>query len=469
LGNQGVKCLRYGKASNGDSLAVLDMTDKCIALIFSLMILLQAYLVRRFAGTWLFPACLLGLFWFGLTFIPLVVLFSVPVQPYAVGFIFLCLLAFSASAFFFEWKGTFKSNAQKTGTGEVVYGSRFLKFAFYFSVVASLALIAWNSHAQGITLNDLIFNFFISAQSYREMSSFDELNAASVERWSVIFAYMGAILGGLRFSCPSKKGKRLVIVLAFLPSVLIALTQSSKWHLLLCSVLFYSGLLVYRLSTGNLRLIEKGKTKSLIAYAVILITIVTVSFMARGLYSLDDDNVVTKRLTAYFASYSCGHIYAFSDWFSFFIGGHSEIGYAHEAAGHGFYTFATLFKMMGSQSVLPAGAFDDYYSYGELLTSNVYTMFRGLILDFGFAGSIAFMFLLGLLFHGAFYFMLSRNRPVFTVAVFVWMMGLFFASFVISILGSNIIYYVAFVLIGAALYLNKKLTRQPMTGSQSYS
>ena len=64
--------------------------DKCLALSFSLMILGQAYLVRRYVGTWLFPACLFGLFWFGYTFVPLAILFWVPAEPYAIAFIFLC-------------------------------------------------------------------------------------------------------------------------------------------------------------------------------------------------------------------------------------------------------------------------------------------------------------------------------------------------------------------------------------------
>ncbi len=81
----------------------MHIFDKCLALVFSLMILGQAYLVRRYVGTWLFPACLFGLFWFGLAFIPLVVLPTVPIDPWGTGFILLCLAAFSFSAVFFPW------------------------------------------------------------------------------------------------------------------------------------------------------------------------------------------------------------------------------------------------------------------------------------------------------------------------------------------------------------------------------
>jgi len=439
-------------------LQLQTVNDKCIALAFSSLILWQAYAVRRFVGTWLFPACLYGLLWFVLTFIPLVVLFWVPVEPYSIGFILLCLLAFSASSLFFDWKTAFKKNVQKIGTAEVIYGSGFLKFAFYVLVTASLILIIINSYSQGISLHDLVFNLFASAQAYADMRYSDDLNATLIERWSLVCVYLGAIIGGLRFSCVLAKGRRLIIVLSFLPSILIAVTQSAKWHLLLSIVLFYSGILVYRISSGKLHLLAKGNMKSLALYATIVLLIVTISFMSRGLFSFDDSDFVMNKLIAYFASYSCGHVYAFSDWFAFSIRGHSEIGYVHETASYGFYTFATLFRMMGSQRVLPMGMYDDYYTDGELLTGNIYTIFRGLIMDFGFIGSVLFMFVAGLVFHGAFYFMLSRKRPVFTIVVFAFMMS-YFISYGVSMFGSSLIYYVTCALMWSVLQINKRITQ----------
>lgn len=430
------------------------MTDKCIALVFSVLILGQAWAVRRFVGTWLFPACLFGLFWFALTFIPLVALLAVPIEPYAIGFVLVCCLAFSISALLFDWRSAFRRNAQKRDA-ETIYGSGFLKHAFYVSVAASVVLVILNSMAQGITLYDLVFNLFASAEAYAYLRYAQGLASAPVERWSIVFAYLGVIIGGLRFCCVSAKGRKLIIAVSFLPSVLIALTQSAKWPFLLSLVLFYSGILVYRVSTGTLHLVGRGNRKSLIMYAGIVLLIVTTSFMSRGVYASSD---VGQMLTARFASYTSGHIYAFSDWFAFSIGRRSELTYNHETAGPGFYTFATLFKMMGSKEVLPIGVYDDDYSYGGVLVSNVFTMFRGLIVDFGYAGAVLFMSVVGLLFHGAFYSLLSRKRPVFAVVAFVFMMGFFYSSFVVSMFGSNIIYYVTFTLMWIALYANKRIT-----------
>lgn len=74
--------------------------------------------------------------------------------------------------------------------------------------------------------------------------------------------------------------------------------------------------------------------------------------------------------------------------------------------------------MVGIQKVMPEGVFDDYYSYGDVLTTNIFAMFSGLILDFGIVGSLLFMLMAGYLLRWAFHAMLWNAKPVFTVAAF---------------------------------------------------
>jgi len=429
--------------------------DKCLALVFSLMILGQAYLVRRYVGTWLFPACLFGLFWFAYTFFPLAALFRVPVQPYAIAFIFLCTVAFSMGSVPFHWKTAFAKNAGKNETAASVYGNTFLKAVFYLSTLSSLVFLILNSFAQGISLHDLAFNLYASAATYTAMRSSDTININIFGQLSIVCAYLGVILGGFLLPCmPTKAGRRLIVVLSFLPSITATITQSNKGILFLCIAFFYGGLLVYRASAGTLRLFERGSIKSLTLYMAILIVVVAISFISRGLYGLDDTAFVINKLMAYFSSYSFGHIYAFSDWFAFIVGGHSEFTYTHESSTYGFYTFTALFRLMGSHKTLPPGTFDDYYSYGYSLTTNIYTIFRGLILDFGCIGCVLFMLVTGFLLHLTFHTMLRNRRPVFTIAVFVFMMGYFYSSFMISVLMWNS-FYVTFVLLWIVLRINK--------------
>jgi oligosaccharide repeat unit polymerase len=264
------------------------------------------------------------------------------------------------------------------------------------------------------------------------------------------------LIGGLRYSCGSPGGRRRIIALSFLPSVLIAVTQSAKWPFLLSIVLFFGGVLVYRLLSGKLHLIDRDARKAMVMYGSVVLLIVTVSFASRGVYAADDFNIWPMMLSK-FASYTSGHLYAFSDWFAFSLGRPSEWTYDREPASHGFYTFATLFKLMGSSRVLPIGVYDDDYAYAGLIVSNVFTMFRGAIIDFGYAGALVLMAAVGALFHGAFHALLVIRRPVFAVVAFLFMMGFLYSSFVVSLFGSNIVYYVTFALLWVTLWVNQRV------------
>jgi oligosaccharide repeat unit polymerase len=164
-----------------------------------------------------------------------------------------------------------------------------------------------------------------------------------------------------------------------------------------------------------------------------------------------------EQLLYYFASYSSGHVYAFSDWFSHVLGNPSIMEYFDDGPSYGFYTFMAIFKAFGSTREVPVGTFAEYYHYGALLETNVYTMFRGLILDFGIAGTVVFTFLSGWLFHLSFHAMLVRKRPAFNVAVFIFMVGYSFNSVFVSMLMWNSI-YVSFALVTIILLANRLLT-----------
>lgn len=432
------------------------MTAKLVALAFSLLILAQAWGIKRIAGTWLFPACLYGLFWFAVSFVPLVALFTVPIEPLAVGFLLLCALAFSSGALLFDWERALATNALKA-TPAAIFDSRFLRYAFWGSVAASLLLILVNTLSQGITWFDLVFNLFATAELYATLRYGDELTAPLVERWSVVFTYMGVLIGGLRFSGAARPSRRLIVIAAFVPSVLIAITQSAKWHFLLSIVLFYSGILAYRIWSGQMEILGRGNRRTLAIYGGVAILVITLSFLSRGVYAADSIDVGSM-LTSSFANYSSGHLYAFADWFSYSLSRPSEWSYDREPGSYGFHTFATLFNLMGSDRVLPIGVYDDGFEHGSVLLTNVFTMFRGTIQDFGYAGTLVLMAVLSVIFHGAFYAFLMIRRPVFAVVAFLFMMAFIFSTFVVSMLGTNIIYYVTFALLWLTLWVNHRLT-----------
>ena len=118
-----------------------------------------------------------------------------------------------------------------------------------------------------------------------------------------------------------------------------------------------------------------------------------------------------------------------------------------------------VFRLLGSKKYVPLGLYDDYFSHGDLLTSNIFTMYRGLIADFSLVGSVIFMGVTGFVFHLCFYVMLKRKSPVFTVAAFVLMVGYFAHSYLASVFMYNSPYAV-FGSLWIVLLLNKFMPRR---------
>ncbi|HVB56359.1 MAG TPA: hypothetical protein VNE63_08020 [Candidatus Acidoferrales bacterium] len=449
-----------------------------MALIFSLMILGQAYFVRRYVGTWLFPACLFGLFWFCLTFFPLIVLFNVPINPLGVGFILLCLAAFSSSALIFPWQERLKENILKRETTLLVFQNPFLKRTFYVLSSVTTLCIVLDSLAQGVSLHDLVYNLITTAASYRNLVSFGDLNVTMYGRLGDILIYDVSILGGMLISStPTRWGRFRIIMCSFTPGVLMAVAQSTKWALFSSIAFFYGGVLTYQVAQSDFRLFKKGIFKKLILCFAILVLVTAVSFMSRGLQDSDDSTLIHDRLTLMFASYSCGHLYAFSDWYGSYMAANWDTGYQSQiryqqdnatyGATYGVYTFAPVARFLGSTKAIPPDTFDDYYEYGNLIVSNIYTIFRGLIQDFGVGGCLLFMFLTGLLNHWSFNTMLRNRKPVLTVATFIFFIGFYYASFGRSLFSWSGIYF-SFVVLCAILAINKRLSLYPKESASSF-
>lgn len=431
--------------------------EKIMAIIFSLLILGQAVLVRRLVGTWIFPACLFGLFWFLYTFIPLVSLLTVPVDPYGVAYILLCCLIFSATALGFNWRDAFARNRNRTERSN--YGSPFIRLTFYGMTAVVVVTLLINILLQGFSLSALISNPLETANLYIARRYSDDLVSNVFSQISVVLTYPAAILGGLVYANrpPGNKGV-VTILLTMLPSVLVMLIQGAKGTLFLVISMFWAGILICKTSRGEKDLFSKGALKKLALYFVILLPVVVASFMARGLYEADDTGVIVNGLIRYFASYSCAHLYAFSDWFAYQVLGTSSMSYASDEGAGGFYTFMALFMLFGSSKVAPPGVYDDYFEFGEILMTNIYTMFRGLIQDFGMAGSLVFMVMLGLLLHTAFWYQLTSKRSPFSASTFVHSVGFFYMSFGVSLLMYNSI-YASFLLVALIFLINDSFSK----------
>ena len=416
------------------------MTDKLVAIFISIGILLQGWCVRRVVGTWGAPACVYSIFWFLYTFVPLILVPGAPVEPLAVLYIFIGAALFSASALLFDWNVALRLNAQKAASSPI-YSSAIFRNLFYTLSVTSVLLLVVNSYRQGISLHDIAFNMFESAAQYAKRRYSDELDSNVFARAAIVCSYLAVTMGGGGyFHARGALRRASIIGAAFAPSVFVMLTQSSRGMLFLAAALFFGSFAAAKICAGRLSLVEAGTLGRLCLFILVAVPLVSLSFMAKGLYGSGDLGYVVEQLVYRLSSYTAGHLYAFSDWYTFTLGGVSVNQYDPVAQTNGFYTFMAIFRWLGDWREIPQGTYDEYFSYGGQITSNIYTMFRGLILDFGKVGGLLYILISGVVFHAAFYIMLKLRRPVVSITLYIYMYGYLYSSGFISILVYNSIY-----------------------------
>jgi oligosaccharide repeat unit polymerase len=426
---------------------------KFTSLLLSGGILYMGYIARKASGTWLTPASIWCVGWFVLTFIPLLIAFSVPVNPLAILYILMMSIIFSIPVFGTKWKNV---TIALDGQGPSPFDSVFLRVSFYLFALTSAASLTAHLSIQGVTFSALSTNFFETSSAL----IVDRYTESTIEnifaQISNISTYVTVCLGGLIF--PGYRGlvgKLRILFLSMAPSLALMTIAGAKGTIFLCIAIFYGGFLVRRLRKGDNRLIDIGTLSRASAGLAVLLPFVTISFLSRGLYEDAATVDLSSSLYRNFVSYSSAHIYAFSDWFSWYIGSESHIFYARDELTGGFFTFMSIFKALGSTKVVPPGYYDEYFQYSWFLQTNIYTIFRGLITDFSLPGSIVFMYIIGLVSNSIFVRLISNGMASWSVAFYVLFCGFVYTSFLISILVWSSM-YPTFGIVGFLLLLNNE-------------
>lgn len=388
-------------------------------LIFLLLIF---FLTWQKTGVWFHPAPLLSASWVVYTSIPLMVGVGYPFNPAGLAYITVFILLFASSTFLFKWTPALQKCECIRLRAEIL-SSRFLTYTFWLLIILSLSLHALDVVLQGFSLSADILT--IGGQ-YAERRYTGTLNVNTYAKIALLASFQSAIIGGIIFGRrKTLHGKIFVLTIAFLPSSAVMLLQSAKGLFFLSAAYFIGGWLVTRAYENDFHIPRIPFTTGLISLASAL-ALVIFSFIARVGFDFDV-------LRYYLASYSSGHLYAFSDWFSDRYFGATDFGsYDQPILESGFYTFMGLFQALGDTRSMPIGIYDEFFEVPELLTTNIYTAFRGLISDFGLFGSLVFGAFSGLCSNIAFYYLLSSKNSPFSCAIFIFSIGLIYQSYIIS-------------------------------------
>jgi oligosaccharide repeat unit polymerase len=225
-------------------------------------------------------------------------------------------------------------------------------------------------------------------------------NTLTVERYSgqgegvVVFILLGigyvAALIAPFIGLTGSKHRVLWALLPALTSLAYATVTSARLGFLLSAALTAGGFIACAVARNGSA--PKIRLKSVVAVAL-MIVIVGGAFTAIGVLRTGRlDAVVIQATIDKQASYTVGTVGAFSTWYDGY-----GTGLEHDL-GYGTATVAGM-EFITGQDREATRAYSEFAVIDDAgRTSNVYTVFRGLLLDFGIAGSFAFLGVAGFIF-----------------------------------------------------------------------
>lgn len=432
---------------------------KIVNLFIASLFLVGAWCARKGVGTWLNPASIFFLFWFLYTTFPLIVAFEVPVSPLAMVYILLFCVAFSFSGLVFSWSTAFALNERKLGS-EFYFDKPLFILAFYVAAMFSVVFVCVGVLEQGISVDQLVENPISVGGVYAEKRYSGEIVSSLFSQLGLQFSYCAVVLGGLLYGARAKRGARATVLLfSFVPALLVMFLQSAKGLFFFSIFLFVGGILVSRIYNKNYTLVDFSSFRSLSICGLLVLPVVIASFLSRGIYQLGDMTEILNRLRYYLVGYSSVHLPAFSDWFSERYLGESLMSYKQEELTAGFYTFMSFFQLAGDSREVPMGIYEEYYTYGDYIKGNLFTIFRGMITDFGLVGSLLFAFLLGLVCNLGFWRLLTRNESPFAILFFIFFVAFSYQTYIVSSLTWLTLPFIFVVMWGLLLCLMKLRVR----------
>lgn len=412
----------------------IQIVEKISSILISLLILFNGFIIKKHKGSWLYPGALFSLFWFCFTFFPLVILFKVPVDIKSQLYILTAVILFSNSyrVFNYNWVNL------KRGNKKILYDKflnlNFLKSSMLVFILLSIICLYYQFSANNLRLNQFLNSPIEFAEEYSKLRYSLILQNTAFNFLSFVGAYVSAVLGGFIYFSFAKSKSKYLSFFCFLPSLIIMFTQSAKGSFFLSLFLFLGVGFAYNVNNKSFSLFSKHNIIISVKSSFIFLVLLILSFLSRGFSHLEDYQNIFIRMKYLFATYFLGHIYAFSDWFNSFLGFESINEYDNEINGYGYYTFNSITRYYDLNKEPIRGVFKEYFEVGDNFTSNLYTIYRGLIMDFGLFGSLIAIFLIGFVCHTIYYMYIKGKLIYFSLSALVSMFAFFYMSFMGSFL-----------------------------------
>lgn len=348
--------------------------------------------------------------------------------------IYFFLMTASLSVFLGELVFAFKNTKQEIN---VVTNKNISKLLFYVFLGIAFVFPVESLLVNGVSLSTILsFESLLEVNNTIAVSRYEEETKTSIiSQLTLIFVYLTPLWAG--FLSGENKSKKLLLI-SLLPSIFVLITQNTKLVFIAGLFLYLVGRLTYFIIYQNRLIIVKPKFIINFIFGFLgFYILVVISFIMRvGEYNESSIENANAKVASYIA-----HVPAFDIWLN------ERFDPENVALEGGTKTFYGIANFLGIKKRI-AGIFSDDINIisnkNELLT-NVYTVFRYHLEDFGFVGTFIFLFFLGLVFSFSRY--LKTFSPYGSMAIVACFLFYVFDSFVSSIWA-----YISFILLFVVFY-----------------
>ena len=349
-------------------------------LLLFIIILLNLFLLTKSSSFEFSPSWVAFGFWTLQSLIIRLVFFSYKWNGLGLVFIQLCVLFF---CFSYEYSRNFI--VTKPTKNPVIPNMFMMNALGLISCILGCYSALYFSFQNGINFADFLsfegllkINNRLAVLRYTGKSNYDLFHSILQ-----IFVAFTPMIFGYIYGLSERKW---TIPFSFLPALLAVLLENTKAPFIASLVLWFGCFLMgYYCHYLKFPIITKKTILRLMIFFVLVVILLLFSMMLRiGKIDQSTLQVVLKK----FMNYAFGHIIAFDHWFGLYL----SSGYTHSLTW-GRYSLFSIFDSLNIVS-RPQGVYLDYVTVNQIST-NVYTLFRGVIEDFGIFGALFSFVLLG--------------------------------------------------------------------------
>lgn len=263
-------------------------------------------------------------------------------------------------------------------------GRRLSHWVLLFILIALIGKIAF-LYANGYSLS--VFFDIDKFMSMNTEMAYDRYNGGTVTNNLITllssFGYVAPLCGGYLLPYACKRKRRILLsFLSFFPVLLSMAMDNTKSGVIDAAILFAIGFMVAYMKLRKRS--PKFKLGQIVLIAFLLLLLFALLFVSMCIRIGDFSAETIEIVKGKFIVYAFGSVEAFDVWLT--------QHYTFGTYGFGVNTFMAPFNLLGI-----VNREQGLYGFVDGAASNVFSAFRGVIMDFGIIGGLLFVFFIGML------------------------------------------------------------------------